>query len=154
MLVTPVHLHAPRILVKRDAYNSECIVGDQSSAKSSFLEGLAGLSFPIAGDLCTRFATQIVLCRAPEVEMRIIIIPGPDAQADEEALDALLGFERTLAADQFDSERFQRIFDENGQSVSSHRLSTKLQQMQVSTLRHEQDLKSEYYGTTSGTQLI
>ncbi|KAF2467968.1 uncharacterized protein BDR25DRAFT_180592, partial [Lindgomyces ingoldianus] len=57
------------------------VVGDQSSGKSSLLEGLTGLSFPVASELCTRFATQIVLRRAPveEAEVRITIIPGPDA---------------------------------------------------------------------------
>ncbi|KAL4915862.1 P-loop containing nucleoside triphosphate hydrolase protein [Aspergillus aurantiobrunneus] len=54
------------------------VVGDQSSGKSSLLEGLTGLSFPVASDLCTRFATQIVLRRAPlqESGARITIIPG------------------------------------------------------------------------------
>jgi GTPase SAR1 family protein len=87
------------------------VVGDQSSGKSSLLEGLTGLSFPVARDLCTRFATQIVLRRAPEAGVKITIIPGPDAQADEEALDDLLGFERTLTIEDFDSEKFQGIFD-------------------------------------------
>jgi GTPase SAR1 family protein len=92
------------------------VVGDQSSGKSSLLEGLTGLSFPIASDLCTRFATQIVLRRAPadEAEVKITIIPGPTAQADEEVKERLLGFERKLAADEFDSEKFEDIFDEVG----------------------------------------
>ncbi|KAJ4361747.1 hypothetical protein N0V83_010687 [Neocucurbitaria cava] len=90
------------------------VIGDQSSGKSSLLEGLTGLSFPIASDLCTRFATQIVLRRAPanEAEVRITIIPGPDAQGDEETLDYLLAFERTFSAEEFDEKRFQEIFDE------------------------------------------
>jgi GTPase SAR1 family protein len=90
------------------------VVGDQSSGKSSLLEGLTGLSFPVASDLCTRFATQIVLrrARASEAEVQITIIPGPDAQGDEDTLDKLLGFEKTLSAEEFDSERFQEIFGE------------------------------------------
>ncbi|KAK7189313.1 hypothetical protein DPSP01_012984 [Paraphaeosphaeria sporulosa] len=90
------------------------VVGDQSSGKSSLLEGLTGLSFPVASDLCTRFATQIVLRRAPahEAQVKITIIPGPDAQGDEETLDFLLGFTKTLSAEEFDSERFQEIFNE------------------------------------------
>ncbi|MCJ1282732.1 hypothetical protein MMC26_002057 [Xylographa opegraphella] len=35
------------------------VVGDQSSGKSSLLEGLTTLPFPIASQLCTRFATQV-----------------------------------------------------------------------------------------------
>ncbi|KAF2116436.1 hypothetical protein BDV96DRAFT_631523 [Lophiotrema nucula] len=68
------------------------VVGDQS----------------IASDLCTRFATQIVLRRTPanEAEVRVTIIPGPDAQGDEETLDGLLGFSETLSAEEFDSDIF------------------------------------------------
>ncbi|KAL2788499.1 P-loop containing nucleoside triphosphate hydrolase protein [Aspergillus keveii] len=62
------------------------VVGDQSSGKSSLLEGLAGMSFPIASDLCTRFATQIVLRRAHQDDAgaRITIIPGPGTPLDDE----------------------------------------------------------------------
>lgn len=90
------------------------VVGDQSSGKSSLLEGLTGLSFPIASDLCTRFAMQIVLRRAPadEAEVRVTIIPGPTAQGDEETKNRLLLFERKLSADDFDSRAFEEIFDE------------------------------------------
>jgi GTPase SAR1 family protein len=98
------------------------VVGDQSSGKSSVLEGLTGLSFPIASDLCTRFATQIVLRRAPahEAQVKITIIPGPDAQGDEETLDALLSFERILTIEDFDTERFQEIFDEVGTNETTY----------------------------------
>ncbi|KAL2825068.1 P-loop containing nucleoside triphosphate hydrolase protein [Aspergillus cavernicola] len=90
------------------------VVGDQSSGKSSLLEGLTGLSFPVASDLCTRFATQIVLRRvsADESEARITIIPGPSSILDDNAEERLRGFERVLAADQFDSDEFAKIFDE------------------------------------------
>ena len=89
-------------------------MGDQSSGKSSLLEGLTGLSFPVASELCTRFATQIVLRRAPvsEAEVRITIIPGPDAQGDKETLDKLSSFEKILSTEEFDSESLHSIFDE------------------------------------------
>jgi GTPase SAR1 family protein len=92
------------------------VVGDQSSGKSSLLERLTGLSFPVASDLCTRFATQIVLRRAQvtEAEVKITIIPGPTAQADEKVKEFLLSFEQKLAADEFGSKEFEDIFDEVG----------------------------------------
>jgi GTPase SAR1 family protein len=92
------------------------VVGDQSSGKSSLLEGLTGLSFPVASDLCTRFATQIVLRRAPadEAGVKITIIPGPSAQANENVKESLLGFERNHAVDEFGNEEFARIFNEVG----------------------------------------
>ncbi|KAL4796324.1 P-loop containing nucleoside triphosphate hydrolase protein [Aspergillus venezuelensis] len=90
------------------------VVGDQSSGKSSLLEGLTGLSFPVASDLCTRFATQIVLRRTPahDAGAKITIIPGPTAQMDEEVEKKLKAFERNLAEDQFGSEDFAKVFDE------------------------------------------
>ncbi|KAF9968826.1 hypothetical protein BGZ73_009125, partial [Actinomortierella ambigua] len=41
------------------------IVGDQSSGKSSVLEAITKLSFPRDKGMCTRFATQVNLCRDP-----------------------------------------------------------------------------------------
>lgn len=48
------------------------VVGDQSSGKSSVLEGLTKLKFPRNSGLCTRFATQIIFRRDPNLKARII----------------------------------------------------------------------------------
>lgn len=62
--------------------------------KSSLLKTLTGLPFPSASDLCTRFATQVVLRRGPasEASVSISIIPGPAANADNEVKKKLVGF--------------------------------------------------------------
>jgi hypothetical protein len=100
------------------------VVGDQSSGKSSLLEGITGLAFPIASDLCTRFATQIVLRRAPaeEASIKVSILPGPEANADEDAKERLLNFGGTLENDKFDSESFTAILGEVGGSVTQRAL--------------------------------
>jgi hypothetical protein len=74
------------------------------------------MSFPIASDLCTRFATQIVLRRAHQDDAgaRITIIPGPGTPLDDELDTRLRSFQRTLAVDQFGSQEFGKIFDEVG----------------------------------------
>lgn len=62
------------------------VVGDQSSGKSSALEGLTKLSFPRDSGLCTRFATQIMFRRDVKLENREIsasIIPA-SGNADED----------------------------------------------------------------------
>ncbi|KAJ5220002.1 hypothetical protein N7468_009206 [Penicillium chermesinum] len=62
------------------------VVGDQSSGKSSVLEGLTKLSFPRDSGLCTRFATQIVFRRDGKLLERQItasIIPGNDTDSKE-----------------------------------------------------------------------
>jgi GTPase SAR1 family protein len=55
------------------------VVGDQSSGKSSVLESLTGFSFPRAAGLCTRYATQICVCRDSHEGVVISIIPRPNA---------------------------------------------------------------------------
>lgn len=50
------------------------VVGDQSSGKSSVLEGLTKLSFPRDSGLCTRFATQIIFRRDADLKEREIVV--------------------------------------------------------------------------------
>jgi hypothetical protein len=52
------------------------VCGDQSSGKSSALEAISGLSFPAKDNLCTRFATELILRRAPTTGIEISINPG------------------------------------------------------------------------------
>jgi len=52
------------------------VVGNQSSGKSSVLEGLTELPFPRENGLCTRFATQITFRRAQTTNISVSIIPG------------------------------------------------------------------------------
>jgi hypothetical protein len=60
------HIPLPQIVV----------VGDQSSGKSSVLEGLTSLPFPRDSGLCTRFATQITFRRAATKTISVSIIPA------------------------------------------------------------------------------
>lgn len=90
------------------------VVGDQSSGKSSLLDGLTGLYFPVASDLCTRHATQIVLRRvaAHEAALRISILPGHssiDKAGEKERLDK---FARCIKATAFGADEFASILDE------------------------------------------
>lgn len=81
------------------------VVGDQSSGKSSLLEALTRLPFPVAGTLCTRFATQIVFRRSAPGELdkiKVTIIPSEHGAAEKKA--ALREFSRhfeTLKAEDF-----------------------------------------------------
>lgn len=83
-------------------------MGDQSSGKSSLLEGLTGLAFPIASDLCTRFATQIVLRRTPaeQANVKVSIIPGPEALTNDHLKKYLAGFKHTSESAEFGAEEF------------------------------------------------
>ncbi|KAK4945475.1 hypothetical protein LTR10_015371 [Elasticomyces elasticus] len=61
------------------------VCGDQSSGKSSVLEAVSGLPFPRKDNLCTRFATEVILRRNPTEYANVSIIPGPD-RTDEEMI--------------------------------------------------------------------
>lgn len=57
--------------------------GDQSAGKSSVLEAISGMSFPIKDNLCTRFATELVLRRDAAPGVKISIIAGADRSPDK-----------------------------------------------------------------------
>ena len=59
------------------------VCGDQSAGKSSVLEAISGMSFPTKDNLCTRFATELVLRRDINAGVNVSIIPGPERSADE-----------------------------------------------------------------------
>ncbi|KAJ5766597.1 Dynamin [Penicillium nucicola] len=82
------------------------VVGDQSSGKSSVLEGLTKLSFPRNSGLCTRFATQIIFQRKANYVSREIsasIIPEPymDPKDKEKLKNWHASGLQTLSADGF-----------------------------------------------------
>ena len=60
------HLPLPQLVV----------CGDQSSGKSSVLESISGIKFPVNDGLCTRFATQVVLRRSVVEAGSVSIEPG------------------------------------------------------------------------------
>ncbi|KAI1348692.1 P-loop containing nucleoside triphosphate hydrolase protein [Xylaria sp. FL0043] len=61
------------------------VVGDQSSGKSSVLEAISGQAFPTKGDVCTRFATELVMRRAPEtkIDVRITVAGSSSSSAHQ-----------------------------------------------------------------------
>lgn len=63
------------------------VCGDQSSGKSSVLEAISGMSFPTKDNLCTRFATELILRRTPNTESscNVSILPDPERPEDEKA---------------------------------------------------------------------
>ncbi|KAI1450198.1 P-loop containing nucleoside triphosphate hydrolase protein [Annulohypoxylon stygium] len=70
------------------------VVGDQSSGKSSVLEGLTGFGFPRDAELCTRYATQITCRRESEESINVSIMSQPDASPYEQ--ERVKKFHRTL----------------------------------------------------------
>jgi GTPase SAR1 family protein len=69
------------------------VVGDQSSGKSSVLEGLTGLPFPRDSGLCTRFATQITFRRSDTESITTSIIPAKNSSHEHQ--DKLRAWKRS-----------------------------------------------------------
>ena len=76
------------------------VCGDQSSGKSSVLEAISGMAFPAKDNLCTRFATEVILRRSPSSTVNFSIVPAADRpQAEKESLR---GFASTGSLDTLD----------------------------------------------------
>jgi GTPase SAR1 family protein len=60
------------------------VCGDQSCGKSSVLEALSHVKFPIDKGTCTRFALELALRRSPDRKTSAKIIPGKNASADRQ----------------------------------------------------------------------
>ncbi|KAL2173766.1 P-loop containing nucleoside triphosphate hydrolase protein [Thermothelomyces heterothallicus CBS 202.75] len=65
------------------------VCGDQSSGKSSVLEAISGIPFPVKSNLCTRFPTELVLRKAPYDSVCVSIVPHESrTEAERKALMA------------------------------------------------------------------
>ncbi len=63
------------------------VCGDQSSGKSSVLEAITEIPFPRKENLCTRFATEIVLRRSKVIRAEAHIIPDKNrSQVEQDSL--------------------------------------------------------------------
>ena len=59
------------------------VCGDQSSGKSSVLEAISGVPFPRKDNLCTRFATEVILRRDSKTSISVSIVPSKDRSSSE-----------------------------------------------------------------------
>jgi GTP-binding protein EngB required for normal cell division len=84
------------------------VCGDQSSGKSSLLEGLTRLRFPAKEGVCTSFATEVVLRKEAEVEISCTITPGESRSPTERR--ELTKFKRTFTSKE--SFMFQSVTDQ------------------------------------------
>ncbi|KAF1994371.1 hypothetical protein P154DRAFT_32097 [Amniculicola lignicola CBS 123094] len=71
------------------------VCGDQSSGKSSVLEAITEIPFPRAENTCTRFATEIILRRAPISSITVKINPDKDRAPNEQ--QKLRAFHKTIS---------------------------------------------------------
>ncbi|CAI6342332.1 unnamed protein product [Periconia digitata] len=70
------------------------VCGDQSSGKSSILEAITEIPFPRKENLCTRFATEIILRRSPSSTISITI--NPDKNRPKHEVTKLRSFHKSI----------------------------------------------------------
>jgi hypothetical protein len=82
------HIDLPQLVVS----------GDQSTGKSSVLEGITGVPFPRQDGLCTRFATEMTMEHTIEadVDTQITATIIPADHRDEKSKDDMRAFTRHL----------------------------------------------------------
>ncbi|KAI0026161.1 hypothetical protein F4780DRAFT_11423 [Xylariomycetidae sp. FL0641] len=78
------------------------VVGDQSSGKSSVLEAISRVRFPVKDGLCTRFATELVLRTDPQT--RVDVQTQPSVTSGKEA--------HVFNETGFDQDEFPRIIED------------------------------------------
>lgn len=96
------HLDLPQLIV----------CGDQSSGKSSILSALSGFPFPVKDNLCTRFATEVILRRGPGKSIAVEIHPANDRSDEEKA--RLKAFDRSLD----DMQKLPTIIEDAGNAMN------------------------------------
>jgi GTPase SAR1 family protein len=72
------------------------VCGDQSSGKSSVLEAISGVPFPVKSNLCTRFPIELVLRKTPHTGIRVSIIRHQDDASDNTNRSSIAEFEEKL----------------------------------------------------------
>ncbi|KAJ5881784.1 uncharacterized protein N7529_000456 [Penicillium soppii] len=59
------------------------VCGNQSSGKSSVLEAISRVRFPVKSNVCTRFPTEVILRRHPAPRFKVSIEPGSSRTTKE-----------------------------------------------------------------------
>lgn len=106
------------------------VCGDQSSGKSSVLEAISGIPFPTRDNLCTRFATELILRRTSTVGVSISIVPSQTRSEAE--CHRLSEFRESLADfDQFPA-LIEKAKDCMGISTTSSAFSNDVLRVEIS----------------------
>jgi hypothetical protein len=111
------------------------VIGDQSSGKSSVLQAITRIPFPINEDMCTRFATEVSLHRSPPgyptaTSLSVKIDPEHVQEYSEEHRRRISEWEshNGHVTDELDPQSFARVLNE----VKIPKTSKNLQIMLIS----------------------
>ncbi|KAI9669191.1 MAG: hypothetical protein M1817_004733 [Caeruleum heppii] len=106
------------------------VCGDQSSGKSSVLEAISGIPFPTKDNLCTRFATELILRRTANANISVAIVPSQTRPESE--CQRLSSFRETLVTfDEFPN-LLDRAKDVMGISTTTTAFSSDVLRVEIS----------------------
>ncbi|KAF2452977.1 P-loop containing nucleoside triphosphate hydrolase protein [Lineolata rhizophorae] len=106
------------------------VCGEQSSGKSSVLEGISGVPFPQHDTLCTRFPTEVVLRQAATPSAAVMIVPSKDASESDQA--RLNSFKQSLQRLEDIPDLVKRAKDEMGLTESGKAFSKDILRVEIS----------------------
>ncbi len=106
------------------------VCGDQSSGKSSVLEAISGVPFPRSDTLCTRFATEVILRKAPTTGATVSIVPSQDASGADRS--KLLAFRESLQGLGEFPDLVERSKSEMGASATGKAFSRNILRVEIS----------------------
>lgn len=106
------------------------VCGDQSSGKSSVLEAISGIPFPTKDNLCTRFATEVILRRTSVITASVAIVPSQTRSELERS--KLLGFRETIVSFKDFPSLVERAKAAMGVSMAGNAFSSDILRVEVS----------------------
>lgn len=106
------------------------VCGDQSSGKSSALEAISGIPFPTKDNLCTRFATELVLRRTSIPAVSVAIVPSQSRSESE--CQRLSEFRETLADLQNFPSLIEKAKDSMGTSTAASAFTNDVLRVEIS----------------------
>lgn len=80
------------------------VCGNQSTGKSSVLEAISGVKFPASDQICTRFATELILRKASTFSLSVAIAPAKHrSEAEKATLEKVCNSTKDTSLEQFPS---------------------------------------------------
>ena len=90
------------------------IVGDQSSGKSSVLQAISRVRFPIKDEQCTRFATELVLRTDRRIKVEVTIQLAPSSSKRQARLFTKIDFDKADIPTIIEDAKRKMLVDDTG----------------------------------------